>query len=74
MNRGASVRYLRRLASTWEVVLGTVGGVMSIFVGFSFICVVELVYFFTLRDGVFTITLCSTSCYWPQDAVQKSSF
>ena len=50
LDRGASVRYLRRMVSTWEVVLGTVGGLMSIFVGFSFVCIAELVYFFTLRD------------------------
>ena len=49
LDRGASVRYLRRMAATWEVVLGTVGGIMSIFVGFSFVCIFEIVYFFTLR-------------------------
>ena len=68
LNRRASIRYLRRMVSTWEVVLGTVGGLMSIFVGFSFICIVELFYFFTLRDGVLTIVLCSS-----QGAGQKGS-
>ena len=50
LDRGGSIRYLRRMVSTWEVVLGTVGGIMSIFVGFSFVCIFEVVYFFTLRD------------------------
>ena len=60
LDRGASVRYLRRMVSTWEVVLGTVGGIMSIFVGFSFVCIFELVYFFTLREKEASI-LCSTN-------------
>ena len=60
LDRVASVRYLRRMVATWEVVLGTVGGLMSIFVGFSFVCIAELIYFFTLREAAATI-LCSTN-------------
>ena len=59
LDRGGSVRYLRRMVSTWEVVLGTVGGLMSIFVGFSFVCILELVYFLTLREKEVPSILCS---------------
>jgi hypothetical protein len=51
LDRAASVLYLRRMVSVWEVVLGSVGGIMAIFVGFSFVCIVEVVYFLTIRNG-----------------------
>ena len=51
LDRRASARYLRRLVSIWEIVLGTVGGILSIFFGFSFIFIFEVVYFFTIRKG-----------------------
>lgn len=49
LDRAASVRYQRRVAWPWELLVGGVGGIMALMLGYSLICIVETLYFFTVR-------------------------
>ena len=44
-----SIRYRRRVTLIWELMLGSVGGLFAIFSGISFLFVIEVLYFFTVR-------------------------
>ena len=45
----ASSMYERRLIMEYELFLGCLGGILALFTGFSFVVLVEFVYFFTIR-------------------------
>ena len=49
VDRESSTLYLRRVVLIWEVLLGIIGGIMAILAGFSLICILELIYFCTVR-------------------------
>ena len=49
LDLGRSERYLRRATMTWETLLGLVGGVMALLIGFSLVSLVECCYFLTFR-------------------------
>ncbi len=49
LDRGNSVRSLRRVSWPWELLVGGVGGVMALLLGYSIICLVEVFYFFIVR-------------------------
>ncbi|XP_059099279.1 uncharacterized protein LOC131893304 [Tigriopus californicus] len=49
LDRTASISYLRRTKLPWELLLALVGGVMTLFCGFSLISILEWVYFHTIR-------------------------
>lgn len=49
LDRQSSKMYQRRLILEYELFLGCIGGIMAIFTGFSFIVLLEFLYFFTVR-------------------------
>ena len=49
LDRVNSARSLRRVSWPWELLVGGVGGVMALLLGYSIICLVEVFYFFIVR-------------------------
>lgn len=49
LDRQSSILYQRRLIMEYELFLGCIGGILALFTGFSFIVIIEFIYFFTLR-------------------------
>ena len=49
LDKHASKMYERRLIMEYELFLGCVGGILALFTGFSFVVLIEFVYFFTVR-------------------------
>ncbi len=49
LDRAGSSSHLRRISWPWELLVGGVGGIMALMLGYSLVCVVEMVYFFTVR-------------------------
>ncbi|XP_069682459.1 sodium channel protein Nach-like [Periplaneta americana] len=42
-------RYMRNMYYTWHQLLASIGGILSLFLGFSLMSVVEILYFYTIR-------------------------